>query len=112
MQEELQKALKAILARKKSSIMGSQRVGHDRVTKHNKSAAKVTGSGVWSHLTSRKLSLRHRGRGFGIRPTRRTLRQVGGAMSRYVDFLSFSHCAGFVFCLVHWPGHSPASLSL
>lgn len=34
---------------------------------------------------------------------------MGGAMSRYVDFLSFSHCAGFVFCLVHWPGHSPAS---
>lgn len=30
-------------------------------------------------------------------------------MSRYVDFLSFSHYAGFVFCVVPWPGHSPAS---
>ena len=82
------------------------------MTKHNNNnnnAAKVTGTGVWPHLTSRKLSLRHKGRGFGICPTRRTLRQMGGAMSRYVDFLSFSHCAGFVFCLVHSPGHSPAS---
>lgn len=30
-------------------------------------------------------------------------------MSRYVDFLSFSHCASFVFCSVHRPRSGPAS---